>query len=127
MPSLPLSLSDICALACEPSLLPRVRAAIAIVAQEVIAEDSATPGYPLRWSLARTILSPTEAQAASMMVGLVVTPDLLTAAAGAASTDPATMATAITDQQIIDAVRGGWGAVAGVNPRTAAESVQATT
>lgn len=114
--SLPLSLSTICALACEPSLLPRVRMAIAIVAQEVFAESSTTTGYPLRWNLAKSILSPTEAQTASMIVGIVCSPPMLAAAAGTGSTDPATMAAAITDDQILDAIRQGWDAVAGVSP-----------
>ncbi|MCX5182663.1 hypothetical protein [Streptomyces sp. NBC_00268] len=127
MPALPLPLAVMCNLACEASLLPRVRMAIAVVAQEVFAEDGSAPGYPLRWNLAKTVLSPTQAQAASMMVALVVSPDLLAAAAGAGSTDPATMAAAITDEQILDAIRQGWNAVAGVNPTVIAEALQATT
>ena len=127
MPALPLPLAVMCNLACEASLLPRVRMAIAVIAQEVFAEDGSTPGYPLRWNLAKTVLSPTQAQAASMMVALVVSPDLLAAAAGVGSPDPATMAAAITDEQILDAIRQGWNAVAGVNPAATAEALQATT
>ncbi|MFI9078811.1 hypothetical protein ACIGW8_20430 [Streptomyces sioyaensis] len=124
MPTLPLSLSTMCALACEKSLLPRVRMAIAIVAQEVFVESADTPGYPLRWNLAKTVLSPTEAQAASMMVALVVYPGVLAAAAAANTTDPVAMATAITDEQLLDAVRAGWNAVSGVAPPvTPAEAV----
>ncbi|MCG8971736.1 hypothetical protein [Streptomyces sp. CL12-4] len=119
MPALPLPLSTICALASEASLLPRVRMAIAIVAQEVFAEPQDTPGYPLRWNLAKTVLSPTEAQAASMMVGLVVSPPLLTAAAAVGTTDPAAMAAAITDEQLLNAVRMGWNPVSGVGPPAA--------
>ncbi|MFJ4084865.1 hypothetical protein ACIP2Z_38730 [Streptomyces iakyrus] len=127
MPALPLSLSTLCALACETSLLPRVRMAIAVVAQEVFAEPQDTPGYPLRFNLAKTVLSPTEAQAASMMVGLVVSPALIAAAAAAGTEDPAVMAAAITDEQLLAAVRVGWNPVAGVSPNATVEVQQATT
>jgi hypothetical protein len=100
--------------------------AIAVIAQEVLTEPSTTPGYPLRWNLAKTVLSPTEAQAASMMVGLVVSPNLLAAAAAAHTTDPVTMAAAITDEQLLDAVRQGWSAVAGVVPSTSQVAQAAT-
>ncbi|MFI7415384.1 hypothetical protein ACIBU0_42790 [Streptomyces sp. NPDC049627] len=101
--------------------------AIAMVAQEVFAEPSDTPGYPARWNLSKTVLSPTEAQAAQMMVGIVASPPMIAAAATAAAggaTDPATMAAAITDDQILGAIRAGWNAVAGVSP-DAAQTVQA--
>ncbi|WP_256333066.1 hypothetical protein [Streptomyces sp. 2131.1] len=101
--------------------------AIAVIAQEVFVEASTSPGYPLRWNLAKTVLSPSEAQAASMMVGLVVSPTLLAAAAAASSTDTATMAAAISDEQILEAVRAGWNAVAGVGPAPTAETMNATT
>lgn len=128
MPAPPLPLSTLCALASEPSLLPRVRMAIAIIAQEVFAEPADTPGYPLRWNLAKTVLSPTEAQAAAMMVGLVVSPPLITAAAAAGTTDPAEMAAAISDEQLIAAIRAGWNPVAGVSPTTTTDgTAQATT
>ncbi|MBG7704908.1 hypothetical protein HCJ76_44305 [Streptomyces sp. MC1] len=127
MPTLPLPLATLCTLACEPSLLPRVRMAIAVIAQEVFAEPATTPGYPLRWNLAKTVLSPTEAQAASMTVGLVVFPELLAAAAAANTTDPTAMAAAITDEQLLAAVRAGWNAVAGVAPATPGESTQEAT
>ncbi|MFF7838761.1 hypothetical protein ACFZC6_08095 [Streptomyces ossamyceticus] len=126
MPALPLPLSVICALACETALLPRVRMAIAVIAQEVFAEDPSTHGYPLRWNLAKTVLSPTEEQAASMMVGLVLSPGLLAAAAATGSTDSAVMAAAITDEQLLAAIRQGWNAVAGVGP-IPAEMQEATT
>ncbi|MGW0562963.1 hypothetical protein ACWDZ4_20645 [Streptomyces sp. NPDC003016] len=113
---LPLPLNVISDLANEASLLPRVRMAIAFIAQEVFRESSAVPGYPLRWNLAKTVLSPAEAQAASMMVALVVSPDLLMAAASSGSTDPVAMAAAITDEQLLAAIRLGWNAVAGVSP-----------
>ncbi|WP_086680113.1 hypothetical protein [Streptomyces pseudogriseolus] len=122
MPTLPLPLADICALACEPSLLPRVRMAIAVVAQEVFAESPDTPGYPMRWNLAKTVLSPTEAQAGQMMVGIVASPPILMAAAAAAAggaTDSVSMAAAISDEQILDAIRTGWNAVSGVSPDAA--------
>ncbi|MFF4543599.1 hypothetical protein ACFY1J_05040 [Streptomyces sp. NPDC001406] len=123
MPALPLTLATMDALAREASLLPRVRMAIAVVAQEVFAESNETPGYPLRWNLAKTVLSPTEEQAASMMVGLVVYPDLLAAAAAANTTDPVAMAAAITDEQLLAAIRAGWNAVSGVAPAAPAEVV----
>ncbi|WP_328333313.1 MULTISPECIES: hypothetical protein [unclassified Streptomyces] len=119
MPALPLSLAAMCDLACETSLLPRVRMAIAVIAQEVFREDPATPGYPLRWNVARTALSPSTDQAAQMAPGLIVAPALLAAAASAGSSAPAAMAGAITDEQILDAIRQGWNAVAGVSPSAA--------
>lgn len=127
MPTLPLPLTAICGLACEPSLLPRVRMAIAMIAQEVFAEPPNTPGYPMRWNLAKTVLSPTEAQAAQMMVGIVASPPMIAAAATAAAggaTNPVDMAAAITDDEILGAIRVGWNAVAGVSPE-AAQTVQA--
>nr|WP_202539223.1 hypothetical protein [Streptomyces sp. SID8379] len=117
---MPLSLSAICTLACEPTLLPRVRMAIAVIAQEVFAEDPTTPGYPLRWNLAKTALTPTEAQAAQMAIGLVVTPPLLQAAATSGSTAGPEMAAAITDEQLLGAIRRGWSTVAGVAPAVSA-------
>ncbi|MFE6639482.1 hypothetical protein ACFVFT_38035 [Streptomyces tendae] len=119
MPALPLPLTVLCDLACEPSLLPRVRMAIAVIAQEVFAEDPATAGYPLRFNLARTVLSPTEAQAASMTPGLVMSPPMLAAAAATGLTDPVALAAAITDDQLLDAIRLGWNAVSGVSPASA--------
>lgn len=119
MSALPLSLSAMCELACEKTLLPRVRMAIAIVAQEVFAEDPATPGYPLRWNLARTALSPSSDQAAQLAPGLIVAPQLLAAAAGAGSVEPAAMAAAISDELLLAAIRTGWNAVAGVSPTAA--------
>ncbi|MFJ1552699.1 hypothetical protein [Streptomyces mirabilis] len=121
MPALPLSLNDICGLACEPTLLPRVRMAIAVVAQEVFAEPPGTFGYPMRWNLSKTVLSPTEAQAGQMMVGFVASPPMLAAAAAAVAggaTGFVAMAAAITDDEILGAVRVGWNAVAGVSPTT---------
>ncbi|MGV9509279.1 hypothetical protein ACWDQZ_27140 [Streptomyces tendae] len=119
MPALPLPLTVLCDLACEPSLLPRVRMAIAVIAQEVFAEDPSTGGYPLRFNLARTVLSPTEAQAASMTPGLVMSPPMLAAAAATGLTDPVALAAAITDDQLLDAIRLGWNAVSGVSPSSA--------
>jgi hypothetical protein len=81
--------------------------AIAVIAQEVFAEDPSTHGYPLRWNLAKTVLSPTEEQAASMMVGLVLSPGLLAAAAATGSPNSAVMAAAITDEQLLAAIRQG--------------------
>ncbi|MFG3132888.1 hypothetical protein ACGFZU_34970 [Streptomyces tendae] len=119
MPALPLPLTVLCDLACEPSLLPRVRMAIAVIAQEVFAEDPSTAGYPLRFNLARTVLSPTEAQASSMTPGLVMSPPMLAAAAATGLTDPVALAAAITDDQLLDAIRLGWNAVSGVSPSNA--------
>lgn len=130
MPALPLPLNTICGLACEPSLLPRVRMAIAMIAQEVFAESVDTPGYPARWNLAKTVLSPSEAQAAQMMVGIVASPPMLAAAVTAAAggaTDSAGMAAAITDDEILAAIRLGWNAVAGVRPTAPNESAKAET
>ncbi|MFB6505605.1 hypothetical protein ACFC07_22060 [Streptomyces sp. NPDC056099] len=101
--------------------------AIALVAQEVFAEDPSTPGYPLRWNLARTALSPTAEQAGGMMTGLVLSPPLLAAAASTGSADSAVMAAAITDEQIIEAVRQGWNAVSGVSTAAAGQPEQAAT
>ncbi|MFM9634504.1 MULTISPECIES: hypothetical protein [Streptomyces] len=119
MPALPLNV--ICDFACEPSLLPRVRIAIALIAREVFAETQDVPGYPLRWNLARTVLSPTEDQALQMMVGIVASPPVLAAAAAAAdagATDSAGIAAGVTDEQLLEALRSGWNALAGVSPLT---------
>ncbi|MEU0427102.1 hypothetical protein ABZ235_26450 [Streptomyces canus] len=120
MPALPLSLAAICDLACEPALLPRVRMAIAMIAQEVFAEPPDTIGHPMRWNLAKTVLSPTEAQAAQMMVGIVASPPMVAAAAATGFPDSVNMAAAITDEQILSAIRQGWNAVAGVSPNDSA-------
>ncbi|RZU28339.1 hypothetical protein EV284_6505 [Streptomyces sp. BK022] len=121
MPTAPLMpLALMAALANEKTLIPRVRMAIAVVAQEVFLEDASTPGNPLRFSLARSVLSPTDLQAAAMMVGLVASPLFQAAAITANSSDPAVMAAAVTDEQLLNAVRVGWSAVAGVSPAQAA-------
>ncbi|GBQ03920.1 hypothetical protein SSP531S_53990 [Streptomyces spongiicola] len=127
MPALPLPLTAICGLACEPSLLPRVRVAIAIVAQEVFVESPATPGYPMRFNLAKTMLSPTEPHATQMMVGIVASPPMLAAAAATGVTDPSGMAAAISDDQLLTAIRQGWNAVAGVSPTESAQPAVAET
>lgn len=127
MPTLPLPLAAICDLACEPSLLPRVRMAIAMIAQEVFAESPDTVGHPMRWNLAKTVLSPTEAQAVQMMVGIVASPPMVAAAAATGVADSAGMAAAITDDQILSAIRQGWNAVAGVSPNESARLAVAET
>ncbi|WP_308403197.1 hypothetical protein [Streptomyces sp. BV286] len=121
MPTLPLPLTSMCALACDASLLPRVRMAIAYIAQEVFMEAPTTLGYPLRWNLAKTVLSPTDAQAQSMLVGLVVTPPMRAAIAATGVSDPAAVAAAITDEQLLDGVRHGWNSISGVSPSTVAQ------
>lgn len=113
-PSLPLAMLH--ALTKEPSLVQRLRVAVAIVAQEIFTEPPSTPGDPLRWNLARSVVSPTEDQVTGLVMGLVVSPSLVEAAAAAGSDDPAVVAAAITDEQIIAAVRAGWDMIAGVRP-----------
>ena len=126
MPTLPLPLSALCGLADEPTLLPRIRLAIAMIAQEVFAESPDTPGYPLRWNLAKTVLSPTTAQTVQMMVGIVASPPMVAAAAATGTKEAAAMAAAITDDQILGAIRAGWNAVAGVSPAAAQPTVAET-
>ncbi|MGW3627864.1 hypothetical protein [Streptomyces sp. NPDC000880] len=115
---LPLPLATMCDLACEPSLLPRIRMGIAVIAREVFMESPDTPGYPLRVNLARSAASPSEDMAALMTPGMVASPDVLQAAAAVGSTDAATIAAALSDDLILDAIRQGWGVVAGVLPTT---------
>ncbi|MER6232572.1 hypothetical protein ACFUC2_05250 [[Kitasatospora] papulosa] len=117
-PPLPISLAAMCELACAEALLPRVRMGIAVIAREVFMEDPATPGNAMRVNLARTALSPSEALAASMAPGLMVSPALLLAAAATGSTDGPTMAAGLSDELILDAIRGAWNAAAGVGPAT---------
>ncbi|MEU1221254.1 hypothetical protein [Streptomyces microflavus] len=119
---LPLSLAAMCALACEPSLLPRVRMGIAVIAREVLSESPTTPGNAMRVNLARTALSPSTEQAAAMAPGLMVSPPLLQAAAATGSTDGSVMAAALSDELILDAVRAAWNAASGVVPTAPAAS-----
>ncbi|CAM5667553.1 hypothetical protein [Streptomyces griseomycini] len=119
MPALPVPLSVISALAREPSLLPRVRMAIAVVAQEVFAEDPATPGHTMRWNFSKTVLYPTDVQAAATLVGLVASQPMLDAVAATGATDAPSIAAALTDEQLLDAIRQGWNTSAGVSPAMA--------
>ncbi|MFE7072549.1 hypothetical protein ACFU96_20960 [Streptomyces sp. NPDC057620] len=122
-----MTLTNLCTLACDPNLVPRVRMAIAVIAQEVFLEAPTTIGYPMRWNLAKTVLSPTDAQATSLMVGLFVRPPMLAAIADIGSTDPAAVAAGVTDEQLLDAVRDGWNAISGVSPATLAQPALAET
>ena len=119
MPDLPVPLTVIDKLARDSSLLPRVRMAVAMVAQEVFAEDPSTPGYAMRWNFCKTVLYPTDMQAGATLVGLVVSQPILAAIAATGAADAPSIAAALTDEQLLDAVRQGWNTSAGVSPAAA--------
>lgn len=97
----------------------RVRMAWTYVARQVLDEDPATPGNPLRVSLARSVLNPADL-AASTSAGLTpviaTCETVLVAAATAASQEPAALCEAITDDHLLTAVKDAWNITAGVTP-----------
>ncbi|MFJ8301354.1 hypothetical protein ACIQ9R_36385 [Streptomyces sp. NPDC094447] len=93
----------------------RTHAAFARVAREVLAEDLGTPGYPLRSALARSTLNPTDLTGPGYAPALA-TDSLISAAAAAGHIEgqPDSAQAAITDEQLVDAVRRTWNLIAGV-------------
>ncbi|MEU9699560.1 hypothetical protein [Streptomyces sp. NPDC047981] len=95
----------------------RVRTAFTRVAREVLAEDPQTPGNPLRVGLARSILNPGDFTSPGYAPTIAADPIVsTTAAAGFLPTDPDSAQGAVTDAQILDAVRAAWDVIAGVTP-----------
>ncbi|OEJ20999.1 hypothetical protein [Streptomyces subrutilus] len=94
----------------------RVRTAITRVAREVLAEDPATPGNPLRVALARGTLSPGDYTTPGR-AGVIAADPAISAAAAASPTpdDPQEAQKAITDEQILTAVRAAWNTMAGLS------------
>ncbi|MFB6630044.1 hypothetical protein ACFCWY_09120 [Streptomyces sp. NPDC056362] len=98
-----------------PAFAARVRAAFSRVAREVLAEDRTTSGYPLRSALARGTLNPSDL-AGHGYAPAVATDPLISAAAAAGRVEGQadSAQTAVTDEQLLDAVRRIWNSIAGV-------------
>ncbi|MFD7505372.1 hypothetical protein [Streptomyces sp. NPDC059850] len=97
----------------------RVRMAWTYVARQVLDEAPSTPGNPLRVSLARSVLNPSDltgATSAGLTPVIATCETVLTAAAGAPSSEPAELCDAVTDEQLITAVKDAWNITAGVTP-----------
>ncbi|MEU5978443.1 hypothetical protein [Streptomyces sp. NPDC047315] len=118
MPLVPaIPLSSMYALAVHGPFVARVRIASTCVARQVLMEDPSTPGHPLRASLARSVLNPADltASASAGLTPVIATADtIVTAAAGAVSQQPEALNAAVTDAQILTAVRDAWNITAGV-------------
>ncbi|MFG2986266.1 hypothetical protein ACGFYQ_34280 [Streptomyces sp. NPDC048258] len=95
----------------------RVRAAFSRVAREVLTEDPSTPGNPLRVSLARQVLNPGDWSNPGLAPVIATDPEISSsAAAGTINGTPDSAQAAVTDEQILDAVRRAWNVTAGVSP-----------
>ncbi|WP_329317395.1 hypothetical protein OG723_44230 (plasmid) [Streptomyces sp. NBC_01278] len=94
----------------------RVRTAITRVAREVLAEAPSTPGNPLRVALARGTLNPGDYTSPGRASVIAADP-VISAAAAASPTpdDPQEAQKAITDEQILTAVRAAWNTMAGLS------------
>ncbi|MEU7228943.1 hypothetical protein [Streptomyces chrestomyceticus] len=115
MPAIPLS--SMHALALYPAFAARVRMAWTYVARQVLIEDPATPGNPLRVSLARAVLNPADLSVATStgLTPVIATCDTVIAAAAAASSQqPDALSEAVTDEQLLTAVKEAWNITAGV-------------
>ncbi|MFD7334941.1 hypothetical protein ACFV98_02910 [Streptomyces violascens] len=98
----------------------RVRMAFARIAREVMAESPDTHGNPLRVAFARTVLSPADL-AGPGQAAVIATDATVSAAALAAYAEgqPDAAQAAVTDEQILTAVRAAWNITAGVSPAPA--------
>lgn len=93
----------------------RVRMAFVHIAREILAEDPNTPGNPLRASLARTWLTPSDFNSPGLTPVVASDPDVAAAAAaGYVVGQPDSAQAAVTDEQILAAVRNAWNMTAGV-------------
>ncbi|MER7951983.1 hypothetical protein ABTY59_31790 [Streptomyces sp. NPDC096079] len=93
----------------------RVRVAFGRVAREVLAETPSTVGYPLRFALARGTLNPSDFTGSGYAPAIATDPVISAAAAdGHVDGQPDSAQAAITDQQLLDAVRRNWNPIAGV-------------
>ncbi|WP_330335702.1 hypothetical protein OHS33_38640 (plasmid) [Streptomyces sp. NBC_00536] len=97
----------------DPIFGARVRAAFCRLARDVLAEDASTPGNPLRVSLARQVLNPGGWDTPGL-APVIATDPQVSAAAAAATGAPEAAQSAVTDAQILDAVRRAWNVTAGV-------------
>ncbi|MFJ5143069.1 hypothetical protein [Streptomyces sp. NPDC088707] len=93
----------------------RVRAAFSRVAREVLAENPSISGYPLRSALARGALNPSDLTGPGYAPAIATDP-LISAAAAAGQVEgqPDSAQAAVTDDQLLDAVRRTWNLIAGV-------------
>ncbi|MFE0640158.1 hypothetical protein ACFW2Y_00800 [Streptomyces sp. NPDC058877] len=98
-----------------PDFCVRVRAAFVRIAREVLAEHPDTDGYPLRSALARGALTPSDLLGPGY-APLIATDPVVSAAAAAGYVEdqPSSAQAAITDEQLLDAVRRAWNLIAGV-------------
>ncbi|WP_328491182.1 hypothetical protein [Streptomyces zaomyceticus] len=95
----------------------RVRTAFTRVGREVLAEDPQTPGNPLRVGLARSVLNPTDYTSPGYAPTIAADPTVsAVAAAGFVLNDPDSAQAAVTDAQILTAVRAAWDVIAGFTP-----------
>ncbi|AWI32680.1 hypothetical protein [Streptomyces tirandamycinicus] len=103
-------------LLCNPKFGSRVRMALIRVARDVLNEDPATPGNPLRVGFARTVLTPGDFTSPGNASVIAADPTISTAAAaGAIEGDPDSAQAALTDEQIVTAVSAAWNVLAGYN------------
>ncbi|MGC5042514.1 hypothetical protein ACLQ16_04255 [Streptomyces albidoflavus] len=112
-----ISLAAMHALALYAPFTARVRMAWTYIARQVLTEDPETPGNPLRVSLARTVLNPADLTVSSSagLTPVIATCDtIITAAATAGSQEPAALCDAITDDDLLSAVKDAWNITAGV-------------
>ncbi|MGA5411552.1 hypothetical protein ACPCSC_30395 [Streptomyces lavendulocolor] len=93
----------------------RVRMAFTRVAREVLTESPDTPGNPLRVSLARALLNPGDLTGPGMAPLIATDPTVSAAAAAGRTADLDSAQNAVTDDQILNAVRGAWNLAAGVS------------
>ncbi|GHG80144.1 hypothetical protein [Streptomyces griseocarneus] len=100
-----------------PVFCQRVRMAFSRIAREVLAEDPQTPGHPLRVSLARTVLTPNDFTSPGLTPVIASDPVVSgAAAAGHVTGEPDSAQAAVTDEQILTAVRDAWNLTSGVTP-----------
>ncbi|MER5482634.1 hypothetical protein ABT024_05370 [Streptomyces sp. NPDC002812] len=106
-----LNLLDEHALMRDPNFAARVRTAFCRLARDVLVEDAATPGNPLRVSLARQVLNPGSWDTPGLAPVIATDPQV---SAAAAAGPPEAGQSSVTDTQILDAVRRAWNVTAGV-------------
>ncbi|MGW0033077.1 hypothetical protein ACWDXD_25080 [Streptomyces sp. NPDC003314] len=98
-----------------PEFAARVRAAFSRIAREVLAEAPGTAGYPLRAALARGAINPSDLTGPGYAPALATDPVISAAAAtGRLEGQTGSAQAAITDEQLLTAVRQVWNSIAGV-------------
>lgn len=100
----------------DPTFGARVRTAFCRVARDVLAEDPTTPGNPLRVSLARQVLNPGDWATPGLAPVIATDAEVSAAAAAGSSGTPDSAQAAVTDAQILDAVRRAWNLTSGFSP-----------